>query len=173
MTALAATVTDAPFGPLTLIAEGDTVVAAAFSRHVDDARRYLGDPSARIQVQDKLANISVAIDRYLEGNAVALDGLVVRARGSAIMQRLWQRLRAVPAGTTVSYTELGGDPRHARVAATACARNPVCIIVPCHRVVRADGSLGGFGGGLDAKHWLLDHEARWRAGIRARESATA
>ena len=74
------------------------------------------------------------------------------------MQRLWVALRRIPAGEVRSYAELGGDRRHARAAGTACARNPVALIVPCHRVVRADGSLGGFGWGTDVKRWLLDHE---------------
>jgi methylated-DNA-[protein]-cysteine S-methyltransferase len=160
---LDATVIDAPFGPLSLVAHGGTLVAATFSRDVDDARGYLVDPRAAIRVHDNLGEISAAVSAYLDGDAIALDGLAVRARGSAVMQALWQRLRAVPAGTTVSYAQLGGEPRLARVAATACARNPICVIVPCHRVIRSDGGLGGFGGGLDAKRWLLAHEASWRA----------
>ena len=75
------------------------------------------------------------------------------------MQRLWDALRRIPAGEVRSYAELGGDRRYARAAGTACARNPIALIVPCHRVVRTDGSLGGFGWGTDVKRWLLDHEA--------------
>lgn len=160
---LEAVVIDAPFGPLTVAADGDTVVAATFSSRVDDVRRYVDNPHQAIHVVDRIGEISRALDAYWAGDAVALEHVDVRATGSAAMQRLWTRLRAVPAGTTVSYAQLGGEPRMARVAAMACARNPVCVIVPCHRVVRSDGGLGGFGGGLPAKRWLLAHEAAWRS----------
>jgi O-6-methylguanine DNA methyltransferase len=74
------------------------------------------------------------------------------------MQRLWGALRRIPAGETRSYAELGGGARFARVAGNACARNPIPLIVPCHRVVRSDGGLGGFAWDLSVKRWLLDHE---------------
>ncbi len=68
-------------------------------------------------------------------------------------------LRRIPAGEVRSYAQLGGGARFARLAGNACARNPIALIVPCHRVVRTDGGLGGFGWGLPVKRWLLDHEA--------------
>ncbi|MGI8847367.1 MAG: methylated-DNA--[protein]-cysteine S-methyltransferase [Candidatus Dormibacteria bacterium] len=158
-TILRSTVIEAPFGPMTLIAEGDTVVASGFGHGIDRLRRHLDDPGAAIDVTAELGEISDRIAGYLNGDATAIDAIAVRGRGSAIMQNLWARLRRVPAGTTVSYSGFGESPRMARVAATACARNPIALIVPCHRVIRSDGGLGGFGGGLPAKRWLLDHEA--------------
>jgi methylated-DNA-[protein]-cysteine S-methyltransferase len=158
---LRATVLSTPFGPLSLAADDDTVIAAGFGADIDHLRRHLDDADAHLHVEDNIGEISQLMQAYLDGDIPAIDRIPVRLKGSATMQRLWRRLRAVSAGTTVSYTELGGEPRMARVAASACARNPVCVIVPCHRVLRADGSLGGFGGGLSTKRWLLDHEARW------------
>jgi len=81
--------------------------------------------------------------------------------GSAFQRRVWDALRAIPYGTTLSYSELArrlGDPRATRAVGAANARNPIPIIVPCHRVVGASGQLTGFGGGLDRKRWLLEHE---------------
>ena len=89
------------------------------------------------------------------------------------MRRLWDELRRIPAGDVRSYTALGGSRRFARAAGTACALNPVPLIVPCHRVVRSDGGLGGFGWGLVVKRWLLDHEAAATDAAPQRELAMA
>lgn len=81
--------------------------------------------------------------------------------GTPFQRRVWEALRAIPYGTTLSYGELArrlGDVRATRAVGAANGRNPIPIIVPCHRVVGADGSLTGFGGGLDRKRWLLEHE---------------
>jgi len=158
MTVRAAVVT-MPFGPVTVIADGDTVLASGFTSTPETLRRHLPDRRLHVPVVADLGLISERLRAYSDGEVTAIDGIAVSAQGSETMQRLWTRLRAVAAGTTVSYAELGGAPRMAKVAATACARNPVCLIVPCHRVIRGDGGLGGFGGGLPAKRWLLDHEA--------------
>jgi methylated-DNA-[protein]-cysteine S-methyltransferase len=81
--------------------------------------------------------------------------------GTPFQRRVWEALRAIPYGATLSYSELArrlGDVRATRAVGAANGRNPIPIIVPCHRVVGADGSLTGFGGGLDRKRWLLEHE---------------
>lgn len=147
-----------PCGAFSAIADGGTVVASGFTADIDALRSRLGDPTAGLHVQDDLGDISEAVAAYFGGDVTALDRLPVRAEGSATMRRLWAELRRIPAGEVRSYAELGGGRRHARVAGAACARNPVPLIVPCHRVVRSDGGLGGFGWGLPVKAWLLDHE---------------
>jgi methylated-DNA-[protein]-cysteine S-methyltransferase len=81
--------------------------------------------------------------------------------GTAFQRRVWDALRAIPYGATTSYGELArrlGDPRATRAVGTANGQNPIPIIVPCHRVIGAHGELTGFGGGLDRKRWLLEHE---------------
>ncbi|MGD1033292.1 MAG: methylated-DNA--[protein]-cysteine S-methyltransferase [Candidatus Dormibacteria bacterium] len=149
-----------PLGAFTAIAERETVVAGGFTADVDLLRERLADPDAEIHARSELGRISAALRAYFAGTDVtAIDRLPVRAEGTPGMQRLWGALRQIPAGEVRSYAELGGDRRHARAAGTACARNPIALIVPCHRVVRTDGSLGGFGWGIDVKRWLLDHEA--------------
>lgn len=149
-----------PFGAFTAIADDGTVVGSGFTAAADGLRERLPDPGAEIRVRTDLGRISSALDAYFAATDItAIDRLPVRMEGSPAMQRLWGELRRIPAGEVRSYAELGGDRRHARAAGSACARNPVPLIVPCHRVVRADGSLGGFGWGLPLKRWLLDHEA--------------
>ena len=99
---------------------------------------------------------------YFAGDVDALDALAVAPQGTAFKQRVWKALREVPAGKTVSYGELAasvGAPGAARAVGTANATNPICLIIPCHRVIRTGGALGGYGFGLERKRWLLAHEA--------------
>ena len=160
-----------PFGAFTAIADGGTVVGSGFTSGADELRGRLADPGAEIRVRTDLGPISSALGAYFAGDDVAaLDRLPVRMEGSPAMRRLWDELRRIPAGEVRSYAQLGGDRRHARAAGCACARNPIPLIVPCHRVVRTDGSLGGFGWGLPLKRWLLDHEA---AAMRRRPEVSA
>ncbi|MGO8687550.1 MAG: methylated-DNA--[protein]-cysteine S-methyltransferase [Candidatus Dormibacteria bacterium] len=148
-----------PFGAFTAIADQGVVVKSGFTAAVDRLREGLPEPAAEIRPRADLGDISRALEAYFSGaDVTALDRLPVRTGGSPAMERLWVELRRIPAGEVWSYAELGGDRRHARAAGTACARNPVPLIVPCHRVVCSDGSLGGFGWGVDLKRWLLDHE---------------
>ncbi|MGD1052249.1 MAG: methylated-DNA--[protein]-cysteine S-methyltransferase [Candidatus Dormibacteria bacterium] len=159
-----------PVGAFTAIADGGTVVASGFTAGADELRHHLPDPSAEIRERAELGPISSALAAYFTGaDVTALDRLPVRMKGSPAMRRLWDELRHIPAGEVRSYAQLGGDRRHARAAGSACARNPVSLIVPCHRVVRTDGSLGGFGWGLPLKRWLIDHEA---AAMRRRAEVT-
>ena len=162
MTLLAGAVAT-PLGPLTILVEDDTVRAASFIDHGEEIRRRL-DPAARRaelrQVRD-LGPVTAAVRAYFDGDPGALDGLAVGQAGNPYFQAAWTAMREVPAGTTVSYRELAGrvgDPGTARAAGFACASNQVVLIVPCHRVVRSDGTLGDYFYGLDVKRWLLRHE---------------
>ena len=108
------------------------------------------------------ATLSHALSAYLEGDLHAVDALTVRTAGTPFQQSVWQALRQVPAGRTVSYGALAthiGRPAAVRAVGLAVGANPVSIIVPCHRVIGADGSLTGYAGGLARKRWLLAHEA--------------
>ena len=102
-----------------------------------------------------------AIAGYFAGDVHALEGLAVSPGGTETQQRVWRELRLIPAGRTLSYGRLAdrlGMPNGARAVGTINGLNPIPIVVPCHRVIGADGSLTGFGGGLDRKRWLLEHE---------------
>ncbi len=108
------------------------------------------------------SGVHLALAAYFAGEMDALDAIGVDPQGTEFKQQVWKLLREVPAGTTVSYGELAarvGAPGAARAVGTANATNPVCLIIPCHRVIRTGGGLGGYGFGLDRKRWLLAHEA--------------
>jgi len=108
-----------------------------------------------------------AFAAYFAGELGAIDGLVCRTGGTAFQKAVWAALRTIPAGETLSYKGLAeriGKPAAVRAVGLANGANPIGIVVPCHRVIGSDGSLTGYGGGLDRKRWLLGHEgASFRA----------
>jgi len=108
------------------------------------------------------SGVHLRLAAYVAGDVDALDAIAVAPEGTEFRQTVWKALREVPAGTTVSYGELAarvGAPGAARAVGTANATNPICLIIPCHRVIRTGGALGGYGFGLARKRWLLAHEA--------------
>ena len=112
-------------------------------------------PSGKI-----LARTAAQLTEYFGGQRTTFD-VPLEACGSPFEHRVWNALRTIPYGTTTSYGELArrlGDPKGSRAIGTANGKNPIPIIVPCHRVIGANGELTGFGGGLDTKRWLLEHE---------------
>ena len=109
---------------------------------------------------DAVAPILRQLRERLHGERETVD-MPLDLRGSPFFLKVWQVMQKVPWGETWSYQELArraGRPKAVRAAASACARNPICILVPCHRIISSDGSLGGYGGGLDMKRALLDSE---------------
>lgn len=108
------------------------------------------------------AAVRHAFGAYFEGELHALETIRWRAAGSDFQLAVWTALTTIRVGETVSYSELAlrlGNPRAVRAVGLANGSNPISIVVPCHRVIGADGSLTGYGGGLDRKRWLLQHEA--------------
>jgi methylated-DNA-[protein]-cysteine S-methyltransferase len=137
-------------GPIRIAVDGGAVTSVKFTTDPDGPR---SDPLGAVD----------ALAAYFSGAMGALDELPVRPSGTEFQQRVWRALRVVPAGETVSYADLAreiGNTGAVRAVGHANATNPIGIIIPCHRVIRSDGSLGGYGGGLDRKQWLLAHEAR-------------
>ena len=103
----------------------------------------------------------LALGAYLAGDVGAIDGLVVETAGTPFQRAVWAGLRSIPAGETLTYAALAariGRPAAVRAVGAANGANPVGVVVPCHRVIGADGSLTGYGGGLERKRWLLAHE---------------
>jgi methylated-DNA-[protein]-cysteine S-methyltransferase len=103
-----------------------------------------------------------AIDRYFAGELAVIDSLPVKTAGTPFQREVWRALRTIPCGTTATYSQLArqiGKPAATRAVGLANGSNPVGVIVPCHRVIGADGSLTGYGGGLERKRWLLEHES--------------
>lgn len=111
-----------------------------------------------------LAEAARQLTAYFGGTLTEFD-LPIRMEGTAFRMQCWQALRTIPYGETISYGEQAkriGNPKAVRAVGGANHRNPISIVVPCHRVIGADGSMTGYGGGVDRKTWLLDHERRNR-----------
>ncbi|MDA3626295.1 methylated-DNA--[protein]-cysteine S-methyltransferase [Saccharopolyspora sp. WRP15-2] len=156
---------DTPTGPFTAVVDADgAVLASGWTAQLDELLPQVSPsllPEAPVAASD-LGDVTRAIRSYHDGDLHAVDGIPVRQRSGPFLEHAWEVLRKVPAGEPVSYTEyaaLAGRPQAVRAAASACARNAAALFVPCHRVLRSDGSLGGFRWGLPVKRWLLDHEA--------------
>jgi methylated-DNA-[protein]-cysteine S-methyltransferase len=119
--------------------------------------------------EEPFGEVACQLGQYFAGERIAFE-LPLRIHGSAFRRRVWRALCEIPFGQTRSYGELAtliGSPGAARAVGLANGRNPFAIIVPCHRVIGAGGSLVGYGGGLDRKRWLLAHEQRATAAGRA------
>lgn len=157
---LVSTAIETPIGTLTLVASGAGLRAVLWPDD-DPARVRLGE-----QVEDAthpvLAAAAVQLGEYFRGERTEFD-LPLDPVGTEFQHEAWAALRAIPYGETVSYGEQAermGDRNKARAVGAANGRNPISIIVPCHRVVGSGGSLTGFAGGVDTKRRLLDHERR-------------
>lgn len=157
-----------PIGRLTLVARGDALVAVAFEGEETEMRRQLEDRFGEIRTLPRRdpAGAASALRAYFQGDLAALDRIRVDLGGTTFQEAVWSELRRIPAGAMISYAELAarvGKPKAMRAVGTANGSNPVPVIVPCHRVIAKDGTLGGYGGGLDRKRLLLEHERAFNA----------
>ncbi|MET0672799.1 MAG: methylated-DNA--[protein]-cysteine S-methyltransferase [Microbacterium pygmaeum] len=155
---------DTPDGPFTLVADDrGRVLASGWSADHDEILHRIG-PSARPQsVVAGETDAADAVLAYYEGDLSAIDDVEVAQSGTAMQLAGWSALRGIEPGHPLSYSEFAaelGSPSAVRAAASICARNAPALFVPCHRVLRSDGSLGGFAWGLDVKRSLLEREAR-------------
>jgi methylated-DNA-[protein]-cysteine S-methyltransferase len=148
---------DSPIGELTITAVGAMLTGV----HMNEQRHLPKIPAGSRQDDAGLAHVVEQLDAYFAGELLDFD-LPMDMRGTEFQRRVWASLCEIPYGETISYGELArwvGNPKASRAVGLANGRNPVAIVVPCHRVIGADGSLTGYGGGLDRKIWLLEHEA--------------
>src|SRR3954467_8851317 len=148
-----------PVGELALLVHDDALVAAGFTDVQDQYSRLRSAPPLRLV--DQLGRFTDALAAYFAGDVSLMGTLPVSQPGGPFRQAAWKGMREVPPGEVISYSELAaraGNPRAVRAAGSACAQNLVAPIVPCHRIVRTGGNLGGYYYGLDAKSWLLEHE---------------
>ena len=165
MNALFTSTLDTNVGPFTMMVDADGAVLAAgwTAQPADLLPQVHPDLRGGSVARKDLGPASRAARAYHDGDLTAPDAVAVRQRtDGAFLAAAWQALRKVAPGEPVSYTELAtrtGNPRANRAAAQACARNAAALFVPCHRVIRTDGSLGGFRWGVDVKRWLLSHES--------------
>ena len=144
-------VVDSPVGELLLRSEGEGLCGLDF---LDEPFRA---PTGWTHAPVEFASWALALASYFEGGRPSFDGALVM-RGTEFQKRVWNELQRIPYGVTVSYGEIArrlGDPKAVRAVGLANGRNPIAIIVPCHRVIGADGRLTGYGGGLHRKRALL------------------
>jgi methylated-DNA-[protein]-cysteine S-methyltransferase len=154
------TLMHSPIGPLTITAVGGALTGV----HMHKQRHLPKMPANSRRDDAALAHVVAQLDAYFAGERLGFD-LAMDLRGTDFQQRVWASLCEIPYGETISYGELArwvGSPKASRAVGLANGRNPIAIIVPCHRVIGADGSLTGYGGGLERKVWLLEHETAHR-----------
>lgn len=148
-----------PIGMLTLRSNGSALTQLVIARDDD-----ISGDTVPGEADAVLAAAREQLDAYFDMRLTEFD-LPLEPRGTDFQRRVWDTLKSIPFGETISYAELARrieQPKAVRAVGAANGRNPLMIIVPCHRVIGADGSLTGFGGGIDRKRWLLDHETRAR-----------
>lgn len=156
-----------PLGAMRLVARGDALAGLYFDGQKHDVaigaswREEPRDPVLREAARE--------IDEYFAGRRSRFD-VKLAPQGTAFQKRVWRAIAAVPAGRTISYAELArraGSPAAVRAAGAATGRNPISIVVPCHRIVGSDGSLTGYAGGLDRKRALLALEGGEGASLKS------
>lgn len=155
-----------PIGQVIIIADGDGRLRVVdWSDYEDRMRRLLavhyGADGYTVLSQPDPFGLTSRVAAYFAGELDAIDELPTATAGTAIQREVWTALRAIPSGSTVSYCELAkriGRSSAVRAVGLANGANPIGVVVPCHRVIGANGSLTGYGGGLHRKQWLLAHE---------------
>ena len=152
-----------PIGTLNLIAQEDILLAANLST-ISAAKASL-DEDDRLRGFKEVRTIPVIsdlINDYFDGDLSALNAIKVRQPGAPFSQAAWKAMRRIKAGKTMSYADLAdraGSPAAVRAAGSACAKNAIVLVVPCHRIVKTGGALGNYAYGLNKKEWLLRFEA--------------
>jgi len=155
-----------PIGGMVVVADHDgNLRAVDWTDHEARMHRFLrlhyGEKGFKLEPLKNPHGLVEKINRYFAGELVVLDTLNVATNGTPFQHAVWRALRAIPCGTTTTYGKLAqqiGNPAAVRAVGLANGSNPVGVIVPCHRVIGANGSLTGYGGGIDRKRWLLQHE---------------
>jgi methylated-DNA-[protein]-cysteine S-methyltransferase len=157
---------DTPIGELLLVADRDRNLRAVDWTEYEPRmhrllRLHYGERGFTLEPAASSSNLAAAMKHYFAGELNAIDNLPVQTAGSPFQRAVWSALREIPRGATESYGKLAqriGRPTAARAVGLANGSNPIGIVVPCHRVIGANGSLTGYGGGMDRKRWLLEHE---------------
>ncbi len=150
------TTVGSPLGPLTLTSRSGRLTGL----YMQDAAHVPTPAGERVEAPGEFADVTAQLDAYFAGDLTDFD-VPLDLGGSGFQRQVWAGLRCIPYGGTCSYAQLAaaiGRPRAWRAVGSANGRNPVAIIVPCHRVIAGGGGLGGYAGGLDRKAWLLAHE---------------
>jgi len=152
---------DSPLGKLALESDGYSILSV----HIKSFNEPAGDlfpDSGNIEVPDCLNDVKMQLREYFDGVRDSFD-LPLSPAGTPFQKKVWTELEHILFGQTISYLELAkrlGDPKVIRAAGSANGKNPIAIVIPCHRVIGSNGDLVGYAGGLENKKWLLDHEQK-------------
>jgi len=163
---------ETPIGEMVIVADHDgNLRAADWTEHETRMQRLLqrhyGENGFRLQPARNPNDFASAINSYFAGELKAIDILPVKTAGTPFQREVWRTLREISCGRTVSYARLAeriGQPAAVRAVGLANGANPIGIVVPCHRIIGSNGSLTGYGGGIERKRWLLDHECACASG---------
>jgi methylated-DNA-[protein]-cysteine S-methyltransferase len=172
--------TPTPIGLLTIVVdEQGCLRVVEWDDHESRLQRSLqlqyGAGGFTLESRHDPAGLTTAMEAYFAGDLAAIDTLPVESRGTPFQRTVWAALREIRCGTTISYAELArriGRPSAVRAVGLANGANPTGVVVPCHRVIGANGSLTGYGGGIHRKRWLLEHEG-WNGDRPLLDAATA
>jgi methylated-DNA-[protein]-cysteine S-methyltransferase len=152
---------DTPVGQAALTADADGALVEFYFLNDDSLKPKLGVPGVAMLAPDRLRDAERQIAEYFAGTRKTFD-LPVRPAGTPFQQKVWRALLDIPFGETISYQQLAitvGDINAMRAVGAANGKNPVSLVIPCHRVIGKNGSLTGYGGGLPLKKWLLEFES--------------
>jgi methylated-DNA-[protein]-cysteine S-methyltransferase len=154
---------ESPIGNIVLAESGGALCALDFEQSAEPVLTRLERRYGPLQVSNgnSLREFRNRLEAYFQGDLNALGGLAVEPGGTAFQRDVWSALQRIPIGSTTSYSELAaaiGRPAAVRAVGMANSRNPIAVVIPCHRVIGRNGSLTGYAGGLERKRWLLQHE---------------
>jgi methylated-DNA-[protein]-cysteine S-methyltransferase len=159
---------DTPIGEMLIVTDRkDNLRAVDWSDYENRMhhllRLHYGENGFTFESGQNASAVTFALSKYFRGELSAIDTLAVQTGGTPFQREVWRALRTIPCGTTISYAQLAEQisrPKAVRAVGLANSANPIGVVVPCHRVIGANGSLTGYGGGIERKSWLLKHEAK-------------
>ncbi|MBX2867720.1 MAG: methylated-DNA--[protein]-cysteine S-methyltransferase [Acidiferrobacterales bacterium] len=163
MKILTSTNYQSPVGDIEILLDEETLVYLDFAQNSERREKLLSRRFGRFLIQKLDSNLPIhqMLDRYFSGQPETFEGLTVSTGGTEFQRAVWQELRNIKRGHTMDYASLAakaGNAKAVRAAASSNARNPISIVIPCHRVIGKDGSMRGYAGGVDRKRFLLTLE---------------
>jgi methylated-DNA-[protein]-cysteine S-methyltransferase len=162
MNELLTTTMSSPIGKLYILTRGETVLGLNLSGFQDLLSSLsVAELNEKIGKSSAIKGISEKLNDYFDGDLRAINSLKVKQPGGDFSQAAWSSMRKIKAGAMESYADLAyraGSPAAVRAAGSACAKNKIAIIIPCHRIIKSGGAIGAYGWGVNKKIWLLEHE---------------
>ncbi len=144
---------ETPLGTMVALSDENNLISLAFSNGVEEEKEELSVPIQQVEKE---------VEEYFSSKLSSFT-TPIHCKGTLFQKRVWEKLLTISYGDLISYSELAkkvGHPKAVRAVANACAANPISLLIPCHRVIGKNGSLGGYAGGKEKKEWLLSHERR-------------